>query len=483
MTNTKTIIQKTTLYRIFLSILFGLIGFAVNFIDIQLIDSDFFKVSILLGLLFPLLISLAWGWRYGLLSALAGGCQAMWWLWSSDGYGFLYAVPVFTLWIVWHGYWADKRKTLNTDPWYYSVFVVEIPFRILIEIGFFTIFRWLVFQNPPFWDPSITWNYVSYDWLVLVAIKHTIAAYLLLLLAYVLFHLSFVRRLFQLKRLPVARTINGIYAFSILISFLIWSIDSIVTYFIFNEQNQSFWEIAVIDPHPHVLFMRYLYLIVFLIAGVLVVRVLQKHQWTTAKLKESYLLLQIAGKTARFGGWDVDLATNISHWSDTVADIHEMPHGYAPKVEEGINFYAPQWREKITQVYNDCAQKGIPYDEEMEIITSKGKRLWIRTIGTPVQDENGRIVRLEGSFQDISANKETENKLIQLKDKLEKEVEEKTKELQERLSALERFHEATINREIRMNELREEIQKLKTELRNPRKINSSEESTDDEKNE
>lgn len=134
---TTTMIQRTVLYRVFLSILFGLLGFAVNFIDIQLIDSNLFKVSILLGLIFPLLVALAWGWRYGLLSALAGGCQAMWWLWRSDGYGFLYAVPVFTLWVVWHGYWADRREAFDKPPWYYSVFIVEIPFRILIEIGFF----------------------------------------------------------------------------------------------------------------------------------------------------------------------------------------------------------------------------------------------------------------------------------------------------------------------------------------------------------
>jgi PAS domain S-box-containing protein len=473
-----TIIQKTTVYRIFLSILFGLIGFAVNFIDIQLIDSSLFKVSILLGLLFPLLIALAWGWRYGLLSALAGGCQAMWWLWSTDGYGFLYAVPVFTLWIVWHGYWAEKRQTLDSYPWYYSEFVAEIPFRILIEIGFFTIFRWLVAQNPPFWDPSITWNYVSFDWVVLVAIKHTITAYLLLLLAHVFLHLSIVRRLLQLKKLPVARTINAIYALSILISFIIWFIDSIVTYSIFNEQNQSFWEIAFINPHSHVLFMRYLYLVVFLIAGVLVVQILKKQVWTTQKLKESYVLLEIAGESASFGGWSVDLEKNIHTWSNTVADIHEMPHGYSPSVEEGIHFYAPQWRDKITQVYNKCAHSGIPYNEEMEIITSTGKRLWIRTIGKAVKDENGKIVRVEGSFQDINKSKQAEAELQKLKDKLQKEVEEKTKELQERLSELERFHDATINREIRMNELREEIKQLKGNLDNHENLAFLEESND-----
>lgn len=65
-------------YRIFVSLVFGLIGFAVNFADLNMFDSPDFRISIQAGLFFPLMITLAWGWRYGLLSALAGGCQSMW---------------------------------------------------------------------------------------------------------------------------------------------------------------------------------------------------------------------------------------------------------------------------------------------------------------------------------------------------------------------------------------------------------------------
>lgn len=132
------------------------------------------------------------------------------------------------------------------------------------------------------------------------------------------------------------------------------------------------------------------------------------------ELKKQYSLLQIAGKTARFGGWDVDLRTNTCTWSDAVADIHEVPHGFAPKVEEGINFYTPEWREKITQVFTDCAEKGIPYDEEMEIITKTGKRVWVRTIGRAMKDEKGDIIRVEGSFQDISEQKKSMEALQQI---------------------------------------------------------------------
>src|SRR6056297_2810028 len=94
------------------------------------------------------------------------------------------------------------------------------------------------------------------------------------------------------------------------------------------------------------------------------VRDITASKQTEETLKSNYALLQIAGETARFGGWSVDLETNIATWSDAVADIHEVPHGYAPPAKEGINFYAPEWREKITQVFNDCARRGIPYDEE-----------------------------------------------------------------------------------------------------------------------
>ncbi|MDZ7633129.1 MAG: PAS domain-containing protein [Bacteroidales bacterium] len=130
------------------------------------------------------------------------------------------------------------------------------------------------------------------------------------------------------------------------------------------------------------------------------------------RLKSNYDILRIAGETARFGGWNVDLEKYISYWSDTVADIHEVPHGYAPPVQEGINFYAPEWREKITQVFTDCAEKGIPYDEEMEIITAKGKRVWVRTNGRAVKDEKGKIIKVQGSFQDITDRKQVETKLI-----------------------------------------------------------------------
>ncbi len=122
-------------------------------------------------------------------------------------------------------------------------------------------------------------------------------------------------------------------------------------------------------------------------------------------------LLRIAGETAGFGGWRVDLKRDKCTWSDAVCDMHGMPRGYSPGSEEAIAFYAPEWRERIQQVFKACAIDGIPYSEEMEIITGSGERVWVRTIGRPVTDSAGNIVEVQGSFQDITDQKKAEKRL------------------------------------------------------------------------
>ncbi|MDZ7829667.1 MAG: PAS domain S-box protein [Halofilum sp. (in: g-proteobacteria)] len=101
-------------------------------------------------------------------------------------------------------------------------------------------------------------------------------------------------------------------------------------------------------------------------------------------------------------------------WSDVVADIHGMPHGYSPSVDEGIAFYAPEYRDRIRERFTACAEQGVPYDEELQIINADGERVWVRTVGEPVRDEDGRIVRVQGAFQDISTRKAVEQEAQRL---------------------------------------------------------------------
>jgi putative nucleotidyltransferase with HDIG domain len=63
------------------------------------------------------------------------------------------------------------------------------------------------------------------------------------------------------------------------------------------------------------------------------------------------------------------------------------------------------------QSFQCLCQDGTPYDEEMEIITARERRVWVRTIGHAVRDGSGKIVGVQGSFQDISERKNSEHDL------------------------------------------------------------------------
>jgi len=116
-------------------------------------------------------------------------------------------------------------------------------------------------------------------------------------------------------------------------------------------------------------------------------------------------LLETAGRIARFGGWSVNLSDYKVYMSSQVAEILEAPPDYSLTVERAIAFYAPEWREKISEVFNRCATNGVSFDEEMEILTLKRRRMWIRTTGEAIRDEAGVIRQVAGAFQDITEHK------------------------------------------------------------------------------
>ncbi len=129
-------------------------------------------------------------------------------------------------------------------------------------------------------------------------------------------------------------------------------------------------------------------------------------------------LLDVASRLALMGGWEVDLATRRVRWSDAVCAIHDLPPGSSPTVEEAIAFYPQGWRAKIRSAFDACARDGIPYDEETQIVTAKGRRVWVRAIGQAVRDGQGRITHVRGALQDISRQKEAEGEAVRAHQRL-----------------------------------------------------------------
>ena len=128
------------------------------------------------------------------------------------------------------------------------------------------------------------------------------------------------------------------------------------------------------------------------------------------KLRESEQLLADMSSIAHIGGWEFDVETGIGSWTKEVARIHGVEFKDNISTEFGLGFYEPESRQKLEVAIQRAIEHGTPYDLELCIVTARGIRKWVRTVCTP-HIVNGRIVKLQGSFQDISDRKVAEDKM------------------------------------------------------------------------
>ena len=122
---------------------------------------------------------------------------------------------------------------------------------------------------------------------------------------------------------------------------------------------------------------------------------------------------------------------------------------------------APDECENFLRVDNQVLEDGLDSINEESLTIMNGQTRTISTRKSRFMDNKGQKY-VVGVIRDITDRKKNEVELMNLKNELELIVEEKTKELKERVTELERFYNATINRELRMKELRDEIELLKS---------------------
>jgi PAS domain S-box-containing protein len=108
------------------------------------------------------------------------------------------------------------------------------------------------------------------------------------------------------------------------------------------------------------------------------------------------------------------------------------------------------------------ATKGKPArDKELTLISKYKKKIPADLSLSLRKDKKGNPIGYFASIADI-----TEIKKFQ--ESLENQVQERTKELQDKIKELEKFQKITVGRELKMIELKKEMEKLKQELENQR---------------
>ena len=126
-----------------------------------------------------------------------------------------------------------------------------------------------------------------------------------------------------------------------------------------------------------------------------------------ASLAQKSELLDRTGTLAKVGGWELELATMKLTWTRETFRISEVDTDTEPPLNEAINFYPPEARPTIESAVRAAIETATPYDLELPIVTAKGHNRWVRTQGF-AELRNGKVTRIYGTFQDITARKHHE---------------------------------------------------------------------------
>ncbi|MBM4200016.1 MAG: PAS domain S-box protein, partial [Gammaproteobacteria bacterium] len=128
-------------------------------------------------------------------------------------------------------------------------------------------------------------------------------------------------------------------------------------------------------------------------------------------LRETAMFLKESQAIARVGGWKANPVTGLLIWTEEVYRLVGHPLERPPEtLEEGLEYYAPEYRALIRGLLMTAWESGTPFITECEMIAGTGWRFWaeLRCVGRVDQDGQAFIT---GTFQDVTERRRLEDEI------------------------------------------------------------------------
>lgn len=139
---------------------------------------------------------------------------------------------------------------------------------------------------------------------------------------------------------------------------------------------------------------------------IIALKSLQERAQVEAENREIYQKLLTAQSIAKLGSWDYDMQSNEVNWSDELYTIYELP-----KEGKVLNYRAyherlhPDDVERNDAIATQAIRSGTEFTFEERLIFPDGRKKIVLVNGYPVRNEQGEVIRIQGTTQDITARK------------------------------------------------------------------------------
>ncbi|WGS70796.1 MULTISPECIES: PAS domain-containing protein [Pseudanabaena] len=131
-----------------------------------------------------------------------------------------------------------------------------------------------------------------------------------------------------------------------------------------------------------------------------------------------------AQRIARVGSWELDVKTGLITWSAEIYRILGVdPTADSPRYPNVIDRIIPEDRFRLCTAIDDAITNGTPYSIEYGNFLPDRSICYLLSRGEPVFDEQGKVIKLRGTAQDISDRKQAEIALKQTLKELNYHIE------------------------------------------------------------
>ena len=427
-------ITKENLYKIFISIVLGLIGLCLNIRPFVFLLPPH-EIKFMVGLVCPMIVSLRWGWRYGLLSAIF--CLAFNPLWIKGGWISVVTVLMFILWVVWHG-WCGK-KFGNTGDKKWNPYLFEIPFRLFNTLILYTIFRWVFQFNPPPWASKMTLTSASLTFVNVTAIEAVVNGYLILLFSDVLIIFGPIRKIFGLKDIKEQKRSNYLLGAAVLIGCVFWVIDGAFSlmfrdfsYSIPPRGTETLLDSIVFRVPPYALFERLSFFIALLTGVMLSTRYISRYTSSEKLLQKMVKLspypITVVDSGGRVESINPEFVESFGYRLEDIPTVTDWYNKIFPNIFDRRDFIA-HWKEDIQKA------KKLNREPRMFNVTNKDGDIENIIFRQVILDEDKEYIICEN----VSERTRAEEKFRKLNEELEQRVKKRTAQLEATNRELETF--------------------------------------------
>jgi PAS domain S-box-containing protein len=129
-------------------------------------------------------------------------------------------------------------------------------------------------------------------------------------------------------------------------------------------------------------------------------------------LKESEAGFKEAQRLAKIGSWEWDSTNDIIMWSKEYYHIYGIDSSQTPPgYEEHLKVYTEESAARLDAAVKRNIETGEPYEVDLELINPDSPCHWITARSETIRNEQGEIIGLRGTAQDITERKFSEQAL------------------------------------------------------------------------